>query len=677
MSQAAGYGFRLTSYPVLVTILGAATAASFSIGSVPLSIISMFLWLSIGPFLAGETIRWFVRKLVARYLRSTSDPLLRFPFLVHFGVSWWSGLLFLYLVAAFLWSLGYFSVVSMAIVFAITSGISPLVNLTQIRRQLPDAITRAGRAVREKRASLVTIIASSAAVFLLVRSFSPPPFQVGWDLFTHLFITDQLRLNSVFFLLPQSFSNSIFTNPYTTSFHALTSAVTFLGNGDVLLLFWIGPLFTLSVFAAGMVFISKKAGLSMLVVASVVALGLVFQEWQKASALIYLSPSSLITAFTPLILGSQLVYSKINRIWSLHFASAGILITHFFTGALLLVVSYAVPVARGIFRGRPMDYRALSFTVIALASLFVLILAVGWTFFNGLLDPLTDFLVSSGTLFDRVQLSRKIDTLTRHWYTLPLLVSAVSGTLLLATRSLVMGGMTTRSRRTSIIGLVMMVALIVYLIELEQTSRFLFLVRPGIFLLTGVLALELSRGLVRRGSSVLSVLVIALIASSTVYPYASFMNTQRFEGDTDGIATSFADYEMKMGIWIRENLPQGILIVSDPETQRMIQGFALRETLFGWAMPVQDEVTIKLVFLANTTQDASRMIRTLVEDRGYDPKESYLLVSGRTLFWAQNDIRHVFRPRDVNDPEILEIFAGPEFQLVHQVEEDIFLYRLG
>ncbi len=672
MSQAAGYRLRLASYPILVTILGAATAAAFSIGSVSLSITSMILWLTIGPFLAGETVRWTGRLLLHGHLPGRPDPLLRLPLLVHFFVSWWTGLLFIYIAAIVLWALGYFAVEVLVVVFAATSGLSALLNLKYIKSDIPMAIGPALKLLREKAGWFVAIATASATIFVFIRAFSPPPFQFGWDTFTHSFISDQVRVNSVFFPLPQQFSDSILSNPYTTIFHALTSVISYLGNGEVILLFWIGPLFNFGVFAAGLAFLSRKAGLPAFVAVGVIVLGLSFHEWHKASSLVYLSPSALITAFTPLVLAIQLAYRDMNRIWSFHFANAGIFLTHFVFGTLLVVVGYAVPIVRRWF-SRGVDHRMISAVMIALGSFVILNLTFGSAFYNSLLRPLTDGL-ASGVLLDRVSFALKFALLTQDWYTLPLIASALAGTFILATRSVFIRRLGPRARLTAATSVVMLAGLVAFLIDLDVTSRILFLARPGLFLLAGFLVMEVSRGFVRRGWSVIAVLLIVFITASAVYPYSSWMNRQRWEGDTQGLATSFADYEQEMGMWIRGNLPQGILLISDPETQRLIEYFGLRSTLFSHAMPREDEALLKGAFVANSPHEASITIRTVVDSRGYDPDQTYLLVSGRTLLWAHSDIRHVFRPRDLSDSGLLQVFAEPSFELVHVVDMQMYLY---
>ncbi len=667
-------GLRLIAYPILGVLLLAVTIVGFLWSSVLISVWAMIVWLSVGPFLAGETVRWIGRLLVRGFLRQRTDPLLRLPFVIHFVVSWWSGFLFIYIAALVLWGLGYFAVEALVIIFAAASGLAPLLYLKRIVRHLPARISPALKQLREKAVWLVVIIASSATMFILLRAFSPPPFQIGWDSFTHSFISDQIRINSVFFPLPQPFSNSILINPYTTMFYVLTSVISYLGNGDILLLFWIGPLFNFGVFAVGLAFLSKKAGFPVWIALGVVVVGLSYHEWNKGASLVYFSPSALITAFAPLILGIQLAYRRINRIWSFHFASAGIILVHFFAGALLVVVGYTIPIIRRLSRGRVIDYRIVFAAIMALSSLIILSLTLGWAFYESLLGPITEGRVSDVIFFTRVSFAWKLETLFRLWYTAPLVVSAVAGVLILATQGVFNKGVDRRVRSIAIIGFVMLAVLAVFLIRIDQTSRFLFLARPGIFLLAGFFVMEVSRGLGKRRSSVLAVLLIALIAASAAHPYSLFMNRQRWAGDTEGLATSFVYYEREMGMWIRENLPQAILVISDPETQRMIEGLALRMTLFGKDLPEEDEAILKQVFQAQTPEDASRTFRTLIDSRGYDPDLSYLLVSGRTLFWAHNDIRHVYQPRALNEPGLLQVFAEPSFELVHVVDMQIYLY---
>lgn len=664
-------------YVLVQGIMIAGTLAAFTIELAATSIFAMAIWLAFGPFFAGETVRWLARRVIRGSRGDDRDPIHDCPLIVQFAVAWLSGVLILYVASTVVWALGLFSMFFLLSITLLFVGIAVVRSLLAVRHEAGTFLAGVVDGIKESPFVPLVIVSSVGALMIVIRVFSPPPFQFGWDMFLHSYVSNLMEEQSLFYPLPSGFSNSFTVDPYTTSFHLVLTVVAFLGNGDVLLLFWIGPVFNLLIFATGIAFVARRLQFGTVLIIGAVVFGVAFQEWNKGSSLVYFAPASLITAFTPIVIGLQLGHTKLNRIWSVHFASLSIILLHFFLGATLVAIAYSIPVISRILRKTRIRPQALSIGLIALASLVILIPMVGWEAFNAAFRSVTNLLVPYESVFWRVRLGWKIEALTVVYYSLPLLGAGLGGVLLMETRKLVAGGGAHGNHRSSFLSFLLLGGLLVYFIELEQTSRFLFLVRPGLVLMASFFCLELAKGMHLKRHRLITTGIITLILLSASFPAMTFMNRQRWDGDTDGIATSFIDYEMEMGLWIGDNLPQDILLVSDPRSQSMLLPFAMRETLFGHEMSLEDQSFLRGALLSDSSENASGLIREIVESNGYHLNATYLVVSGRTLFWAQSNQIHIYRPKAITDPSMLEHLESPYFFMLHSIENKIFLYSLA
>lgn len=639
-----------------------------------ITIPAVALWISLGPFYIGESGRWLGRIARGRLHSADRDLLDEYPMIVHFTIGWLNGVFLLYVISVAAWLLNLFSVLLLLGVAVVFFSIFALKNLSILVRRPGGSF---GTLLQQKWTSILLVTLAAVTVMMtILRGFSPPPYQVGWDMFQHSYISNQITEMSRFSPLLSGLSNSIVLDAYTTSFHLVVSMAGGLGQGDSLLVFWIGPVFTLLLFALGTAFLARRLKLDSVVILSAVAFGVAFQEWNKGSSLVYLSPGSLVTAFAPIILGIQLSYPKINRVTSVHLAAASILLIQFITGGILLIIAYSIPLLRSVRRRADFKPWIAPFGLLLLAIAVILIPLVGWQAYNSLFGSITEYFVTLGSVFWRVGLRWKVDALTAVWYTLPLLGAGIAGLLLRESRALVTGS-SMRNPRLSFVTLVMLAGLLMYYIELEQTSRVLFLVKPGLILLAALFCAEIGRTVSISKQRLVTVGIVGTILISASFPAFTFMNRQRLEGDTNGIATSFIDYEMEMGSWIKANLPDDILVLSDPRTQDLIQSFALRETLFGFEMPLDDQAQLRMGLLSGSSETAAIAIREIVVEHGYEPSKTYLVVSGRTVVWADSNQVHVFRPKTMTDFSIVDMLNPPQFGRLHSVQNQIFLFSLG
>lgn len=674
-SRAAGHELRpAASLIALASLLISTLLVSF-VPFTGLSILVMFLWLALGPYFVGDGIARLLL-LAFRFRGNAIHGGAGQQGIAHFVMTWLLGTLVLFAASTVAWSIGIFS-------FSLLLGLTVLLVLVSAIRHIVYAWRNPGAAIvglrailRKPSAGFVLALVSAGALMAFLRGFSPPPYQFGWDIYLHSYIVNQIRDLSIFHPLPSGFSNAVFVDAYTTSFYLPLAVASFLGRGDVLLLFWIGPLFNLVVYALGILYLAHRVGAILPVALVAVAFGMAFHEWNKAFALIFLAPAPLITAITPVVLGLHFKRTDGREIARIHVSSLSVALLHFLAGGILLGVAYGIHLARRTLQRGVLKQRTVPLIVTAMLALLVLVMLGGWALLNSLLQGFVDLLVSFGTLFGRVGYSWKIATLTEIWYTLPLVGSALAGLLVVELTTLISNRQKRHTLRLSFLSLIMVGGLIIYFVELEQTSRILFLVKPGLILLAGILAIELSIVLPSSWRGPVVVAISSLILLSAISPALTFMNKQRLEGDTNGVATSFIDYEMEMGIWIRTNLESDIILLSDPRTQDLMLPFAMRETLFGDAMPLEDQEILRQALLTDDTMEASATLADLLASRGYVPETAFLIVSGRTMHFANDNVSQVFRPRLIEDYSFLERLRPPFFVLQHSVQNSIFLYSL-
>ncbi len=669
---------RQTAFAVLQALIVISTVFAHLVPTATASIVSMVLWLAFGPFFIAEGLAWSLRGIRFALRRPMKPRLGQYPIIVHFAIGWLVGLLVLFVFSVVTSLLGVFSFLLLLTSMLLLYAISFAGNALNLRQMFLPVLGDLRIWVRGNFAILLLTLAAVGLMMFAIRGFSPPPFQFGWDMFQHAYVANIIRDQSIFHPFPSAYSNSFIVDPYTTSFHLLLAMVSFLGNGDVLLIFWIGPLFNLVLFSAGIAFLGRRLGLATVIVLAAVIFGIAFQEWNKGFSLVYLAPASIITALTPTILGVQLSFPRVNRLSDLHIASISVVLLHFLFGLILIIAAYSVPIIRRILTRAEITPRTISMGVLILGGLTLVIPIVAWEAYNAIFRSVSDYLISFENVFWRVSLLWKIDAITRIYYSLPLLGAAIAGGILFETRRL---SNQNRGRKPglglSFVIFLMFGSLLIYFVEVEQTSRFLFLVRPGLVLLAGIFVVHMATHLPLRRKGIVIAGIATVIVASSLFPLTTFMERQRWDGDTEGNASSFSDYEMGMGRWINGNLPQGAIFISDPRSQSTLLPFAMRESINGHEMPQRLQDLLRSALLSGSADSAYQNMTRILELEGIDLESAYLVVSGRTLYWAQSNLIHIYRPKSITDPTLIDHLRSPLFNMQHSIDNSIFIYSLG
>jgi len=162
--------------------------------------------------------------------------------------------------------------------------------------------------------------------------------------------------------------------------------------------------------------------------------------------------------------------------------------------------------------------------------------------------------------------------------------------------------------------------------------------------------------------------------------------------------TSIADYEYEAALWIKENLPETTVIVSDYKTIQILGSIGDTVWLPGRSMGAEtlDEKSKELlnrikndVFKANYSEEVFRTILTLpklmhVHDRRYieyagikqDNLTFIVVLSSRTVKWLnQQSINDVLEAQYTSIPqEYLRIFSDPKYFELIYADKDGYLY---
>jgi len=196
--------------------------------------------------------------------------------------------------------------------------------------------------------------------------------------------------------------------------------------------------------------------------------------------------------------------------------------------------------------------------------------------------------------------------------------------------------------------------------------------------------------------------LIAIMFLTTFPPLIAHVREQSYlrslpppEGYT---LTSIVDYEYEAALWIKENLPETTVIVSDYKTIQVLGSIGDTIWLPGRGMGAEtlDEESKELlnrikndVFKANCSEEAFRTILTLpklmhVQDKRYikyagikqDNLTFIVVLSSRTVKWLnQQSINDVLEAQYASIPqEYLRIFLDPKYFELIYTDKDGYLY---
>jgi hypothetical protein len=96
-----------------------------------------------------------------------------------------------------------------------------------------------------------------------------------------------------------------------------------------------------------------------------------------------------------------------------------------------------------------------------------------------------------------------------------------------------------------------------------------------------------------------------------------------------------------MANWIKENTLEDILIISDPDTQNIIEGLSNRLTIGGAFMGEEDQKDVLKLINSLTCEEYFNNLNYYFTT--YNVKEIVIVITDRTIYWEKYGIR-AFKP---------------------------------
>jgi hypothetical protein len=185
------------------------------------------------------------------------------------------------------------------------------------------------------------------------------------------------------------------------------------------------------------------------------------------------------------------------------------------------------------------------------------------------------------------------------------------------------------------------------------------------------------------GKSFLCYFILALILFSATNPFLNYIGSKMFkpEGANSYYLSLVADYEYKVAVWIRNNLPKDAIIISDPETMYIIAGISGRKLPIAIGMLVQDlqiPDLVKLYWIRFNIINMTEPEKTAFYARILG-KQPVIVISCRTIKWLDS-IQFVQQPCyfNISGTNVIKKFLKEDklFKLLYKVDDRIYVFTL-
>lgn len=541
-----------------------------------------------------------------------------------------------------------------------------------------------------------------------IRSFTPYPLSPGFDVFTHMYVINNI--------LNDSFSNIPLT--YFPTWDILLALGSTTYNADLNSIFWMGPffqtpLYSISCYLMIYYFLKNK---SVAILGTVICIPLTEQGLVPNMQVIY--PSSVIMSFFPLMVFVVDViwkkqYGYQFKIVFTFIVYSGLIIIHPMLGGIAsLLLSLYI-----LFNFYLSKKEKMFFIIRLLSIVFSLILLL---YYYGILTSQIYFQdIFNGKLFE---IDYFYTTLTKimhleQFYTEVLLTLGIFGFLMLSFH---------KSRKIVVLNLLGIILLLVYFQQLIYIHRILALERPLlIFASTFVITLPIlvisdrikfsslfkrrkgeslyQGGIMEKGifrhcikkvqfnkirlftlnnklgiilpyeKSTMLLIVYVLIVFVILFPILMKPFDLYVENYIENgyYFSSYTPQTIAASKWIDDNIPSTFKIYSDPQSVLEIRGLADRPNIeaIGWNTTVADEV--KSVFQSDDPKDAYQRI---LSNHGHDV---VIVITPKTTEWINSNLYFVSLPiTDFKNFTGLKKFYNEKYFNLDYDKNDIYIFTL-
>lgn len=650
------------------------TTNTFSIPEIVKGFLSASVFFFL-PFITGVTLsEWIIKKYQINY---------DFFFM---SIFYWSlGSLFIWILSLLMSLLNLFSLYGVILILCLLL----IINLKDFHKSL---FSNLDFDLNLKNISILTglgLYGILAAIF--IRSRSPFPFQVNWDMFQDLFIIGRISEFNQLLVLSNDYAKYAYYRFSPSFFKLLVSLATEWASSNPLSVFWTAPYIQASLYSVFIYlftyYFSKNQLLSIF---SALIGTFLFESKLPLGLLAKFDDDRLIALVFPYLIVSVDRYLVSEGIAHLkkrkNIIFWGVILTtsfliHPYVTLFLLCFILLHIFLKKIYPNHIRYIRYLPLIIV----LFIFLLKYGnFSLLN--YYKFNIFVASKVYVPSEVVRFQKLEL----WYT-PLFLYATFFSILLCifVKRFLYSNYAILSIHCSVLFLLFFlptnssrIALFIHLfvaffsamlisIMIDLFSRINFRREKT----NSILTVEKRNKLFRM---FLSLIIFILLIPQIASPISSALDSWSYKTNLNGIATSFTDYELRMGEWIRENTLSNSFILSDPITMQIIRGISYRES-FGRVYMRFDNNSQILIEAIKTDDPATtnKLLLSLVSDDYFKDRKIYIVLSGRFAEWMENPSVFPWQPASHIDSHIINKFNDPEyFKLVYEVDEKIYLYEV-
>jgi hypothetical protein len=178
-------------------------------------------------------------------------------------------------------------------------------------------------------------------------------------------------------------------------------------------------------------------------------------------------------------------------------------------------------------------------------------------------------------------------------------------------------------------------------------------------------------------------LIISVVLFSALIPLHTYIDAKTslmLDSGSPSSLSLVSNYEYNMASWLRNNVPQDAVIISDPETMYLIAGISGRQPVVSTGLligelQIPDQIRlywIKFnVLCSKNPEETNFFIQTLASG-----KQPILIISGRTEKWL-SQVQFVQAPYSFNSSKVSifsSIFKNQELRLLKNVDNQIYAF---
>ena len=595
----------------------------------------------------------------------------KFGTAIKLFILWSEGNLIILFLSFLMSVMGVFDLNLLVLIILIIILLPLVFDFLKIRR-LPNI----GYAELKCSCTILLLCLNGVMVAMIFRAFSSFPLQPAFDVLGENVIFNKIFYDNFFSIFRTEYSSNFFFNGKTPLFPLIVAIICRLVDVDYISLMWVFPFLFVPLFAVGNYLfafeLTKDRNLSF--VASVISAWIC-----EVSQPTFIHPiqSGLFVALLPLLLLSLLMIYKLSIKTSYKIALVGMLfafsfVSHYFLGTYLilsLIVMYVILKASQKWKKLPYFFVTLNFFIL----FFLFSQKVGFISLNSLeFDPLNLFLGIKSTSYS----FESKWYLMEKWYTLLIFYLSLGGVIYAGLVSLIHNPREKLSWATYYF----MLNLLLFSLPIASVERIFPIIHIFIAIFTALLlTLPLQALKTSQLKTIAGVcLILVCLTPIITQPILTYVNNFPFLYEkTDGIVTSFTEYEMSMGKWIQKNTPSDAIIVSEPYVQIALEAFANRPSIEGMYLSGDKADMVKTAIINENDAVSCYLLRQASNTTN---ETLILIITGRVISWATTSHTTFWAPIHMQPEHMkyIEKFLNSSyFTLLHQIDNQIFAFQVG